>query len=289
MEADTVEPAAACAESFLPSIFDMDDKWIIDSGSGRNLVDMELSEHHEGPQTSAPTVTLQTGAGLIKCKRGLRASITLGEFIRKVTIHTLESTPSVLALGPCVKSDGFAFVWLPRHRSGLITPDGMIIPLIEEYNITHITAACLAKAIQDQAWATMQVGVYVEDGQLRMSDGVFLGRRGTVEKACAARDVDTSGEFSEPSYPQGQEGGASSSTTIPGDAADRSNTTPSNDTKAKTTKPKTTTTRTKSHVPTQIEVDDERDTTPIPPPRPQDNMGYDTCVLSTAPRCLTKP
>lgn len=71
-ESDIVEPAAACTDSTLPLVFDMDELWIIDTGSGRNLMQTLLSLPFEGSRTSAPTVTLNTGAGLIKCKSGLQ-------------------------------------------------------------------------------------------------------------------------------------------------------------------------------------------------------------------------
>ena len=80
-------------------LFEVDKKWIIDSGCGKDLVSISLAQHYDDEMVNLPTVKLHTAAGITKSTRGLRVEASCGDISIGGTAQILDDTPSVLSMG----------------------------------------------------------------------------------------------------------------------------------------------------------------------------------------------
>jgi hypothetical protein len=94
--------------------------WVVDTGSGHNLVPRDALTQSEKVQVSqaAEPLRLSTANGIVKVKDATRSQVTrLG---RSVCARVLDSTPRVLSVQYLVEQEGASFSWTPQSGAQLL-------------------------------------------------------------------------------------------------------------------------------------------------------------------------
>ena len=197
-----LEAAAPAVEIHNLSAFDVDETWMVDSGSGRDLIGSSKCNHFPGYICAALEVALSTGGGSVRSTKALECIMNLGGFIARIKAYVLKGRiPTVISIGARVCGYGYVFVWFPGRCPGIVAPNGLVIALIERHNTPHISARCIYDAIRDPQHTEQRVGVCVRDGELQLVGVILVGELALSSDA----------QYEEAAMPT-SEGGATSST-----------------------------------------------------------------------------
>ena len=173
------EAAAPAVETRTLSAFDVDDMWIVDTGSGRDLVKMSKGSRFSSFIVAALMVSLNTGGGRVDSSEALSCSMNLDDYMMRIHAYLLTNTPSVISIGVRVNQQGFAFVWFPGYHPGIITANGLVIALITRNNMPYISARVIHDAIRDPEKSSRKVGARVRDGELELYGMIAIGELAT--------------------------------------------------------------------------------------------------------------
>ena len=94
-------------------ILERDRRFILDSGSGHDLISERKAERMELDTQQCDEICFHTANGTA-CTT-THATIDLGTVTKKPTAYVLKDTPSVVSLGKRCMDEGYSFVW-PEHR-----------------------------------------------------------------------------------------------------------------------------------------------------------------------------
>ena len=120
-----VGSSSACSSRELAraaAVCNLDDR-MIDSGSGRDLIDIDSIPRDQRQCINTLTrIGLCTAGGESWSMGTLPVEIASLDEITSATV--MQSTPNVLSLGKRVLNQGYGFYWLPYSRPYLVLPDG---------------------------------------------------------------------------------------------------------------------------------------------------------------------
>ena len=128
------EPEITC---LTVPILERDRRFILDSGSGHDLISERKAERMELDTQQCDEICFHTANGTTSTNT--HATIDLGTFTKKPTAYVLKDTPSVMSLGKRCMDEGYSFIWPERRLPYLIAPNGRKIPLIVREYIPYIS------------------------------------------------------------------------------------------------------------------------------------------------------
>ena len=92
-------------------------RWILDTGSGHDLVDEKQVSSISSIHYRKANATLQTAGGKVHVE--WEVPMQVEELDEDIVPSVLKSTPAVLSLGKRCMQDGYAFEWLPHKNPNL--------------------------------------------------------------------------------------------------------------------------------------------------------------------------
>ena len=113
-------------------------RWILDTGSGHDLVDERQVSGISTIHYRKANATLQTAGG--KVHVDWEVPMQVEELDEDIVPLVLKSTPAVLSLGKRCMQDGYAFEWQPHKTPTLTTPSGRRIDLVVEGNVPYLAS-----------------------------------------------------------------------------------------------------------------------------------------------------
>ena len=113
-------------------------RWILDTGSGHDLVDEKQVSSISSIHYRKANATLQTAGGKVHVE--WEVPMQVEELDEDIVPLVLKSTPAVLSLGKRCMQDGYAFEWLPHKTPTLTTPSGRRIDLVVEGNVPYLAS-----------------------------------------------------------------------------------------------------------------------------------------------------
>ena len=128
------EPEITC---LTVPILERDRRFILDSGSGHDLISERKAERMELDTQQCDEICFHTANGTTSTNT--HATIDLGTFTKKPLAYVLKDTPSVMSLGKRCMDEGYSFIWPERRLPYLIAPNGRKIPLIVRDYIPYIS------------------------------------------------------------------------------------------------------------------------------------------------------
>eukprot|EP00435_Cladocopium_sp_Y103_P034429 s953_g8.t2 len=112
-----------------------DRRFILDSGSGHNLISEKAERMGLRTSTCEP-ITFHTANGSTSTNQ--QARIDIGTFDKAANAYILDDTPSVMSLGKRCMDEGYSFLWPSKQMPFLINKDGKRIDLSLHDNIPYV-------------------------------------------------------------------------------------------------------------------------------------------------------
>lgn len=135
-----VDRSSICKENVVRvsvPVEERDRKFIMDSGSGHDLISKRKAERMGLDTVTCDPVTFHTAIGITVAQH--EVEIDLGTIKSKVNAHVLDDTPSVFSMGMRCTQDGYySFVWPARGEPFMIDQKGMRINMIVRDLIPYI-------------------------------------------------------------------------------------------------------------------------------------------------------
>ena len=113
-----------------------DRRFILDSGSGHDLISARKAERMNLKQRTCDPIMFHTANGSTATQT--EAEIDLGTFDMTSHAYVLDDTPSVMSLGKRCMEEGYSFVWPSGKMPFMITKDGERIDLTIHDNIPYV-------------------------------------------------------------------------------------------------------------------------------------------------------
>eukprot|EP00435_Cladocopium_sp_Y103_P049810 s1489_g15.t1 len=113
-----------------------DRRFILDSGSGHDLISEKKAERMGLSTNTCEPITFHTANGSTSTNQ--QARIDIGTFDKAANAYILDDTPSVMSLGKRCMDEGYSFVWPSNQMPFLIDKEGKRIDLSLHDNIPYI-------------------------------------------------------------------------------------------------------------------------------------------------------
>ena len=138
---------AACPKSPRSKICKVQpEAWLIDIGSGHDLVDFALVlDSAQLIEPAHSNILLHTANG--ECRPNGSIAMDVGPFNETSSALVLENTPDVLSVGLRCMEYGYSFHWSCGHAPYLITPDGFHVDCIVENNVPVLPTSWVPKEV----------------------------------------------------------------------------------------------------------------------------------------------
>ena len=152
-----------------------DKRFILDSGSGHDLISSTRISRMDLPTYDGKTVNFHTANGVTSSTK--RSSIPFDAFNEPAEAHILEDTPSVISMGKRCVDLGYSFVWPAGKTPFMLDPNGNIIEMAVKDYIPYVSvdqekrkirSSCVEKiiaALDDDCSTSEGEGLMVIDGE----------------------------------------------------------------------------------------------------------------------------
>ena len=114
-----------------------DKKFIMDSGSGHDLIAMKKVDRMDMETYEDETVNFHTANGVTSTSK--MTDIQFDVFEEPVKAHVLDDTPSVLSMGKRCLEQGYTFIWPSGKDPFMIDSDGLIINMKVKDHIPYVS------------------------------------------------------------------------------------------------------------------------------------------------------
>ena len=202
-EVQTIQAAAGPAGASTLEALSVANKWIIDTGCGKDLVGYKYAMRFQELIEEGEPFAFNTANGSVPARQIL--PINVAEFAddgaHTAQPYLMHNSPNVLSVGLRCNNGGYSHIWLRGLTPCLITPALKISPLDVSGDIPYLEKDGLHSQGLSQEEVTALTGVMIdEDGHL-MVDPDFL-----KTYVCAAADggepADPAGEPSSGAHKQ---------------------------------------------------------------------------------------
>ena len=153
-----------------------DKKFIMDSGSGHDLISANRVDRMDLTTYDGATVNFHTANGVTRSTK--RSDIQFTAFSEPAEAHILEDTPSVISMmGKRCVDLGYSFVWPAGKIPFMVDPDGNVIEMTVKDYIPYVSAdqekkklrsSCIGKimkALDDECSTSEGENMMVIDGE----------------------------------------------------------------------------------------------------------------------------
>ena len=152
-----------------------DKRFILDSGSGHDLISSTRISRMDLPTYDDKTVNFHTANGVTSSTK--RSSIPFDAFNEPAEAHILEDTPSVISMGKRCVDLGYSFVWPAGKTPFMLDSNGNIIEMAVKDYIPYVSvdqekrkirSSCVEKimaALDDDCSTSDGEGLMVIDGE----------------------------------------------------------------------------------------------------------------------------
>ena len=114
-----------------------DKRFIMDSGSGHDLITARKIDRMDLPTYDDTTVNFHTANGVTSSTK--RSDIEFEVFDEPAQAHILEDTPSVLSMGKRCLDLGYSFIWPSGKSPYMLDADGHIIEMTVKDYIPYVS------------------------------------------------------------------------------------------------------------------------------------------------------
>ena len=118
------------------SVEERDKRFIMDSGSGHDLISAKKIDRMDLPTYDDVVVNFHTANGVTSSTK--RSDIKFEAFDEPALAHILEDTPSVMSMGKRCVDLGYSFIWPSGKTPYMIDPNGDIIEMTVRDYIPYI-------------------------------------------------------------------------------------------------------------------------------------------------------
>jgi hypothetical protein len=132
------------------SIFDVDERWIFDTGCAQDLVSMDKAKFLKDQFSIEKKQKFDTANGEFKTSEAVHLDIDLCGEVFSVMPYVMAVTPSVISVGKKVMKEDYCSIWIKGKDPCMITPGGSVVPLTCERGVPYIRSDDIQAVARDQ-------------------------------------------------------------------------------------------------------------------------------------------
>ena len=170
---------AAAGEPGMLEAMSVANRWIMDTGCGKDLIGLKLASQFHRYQKDVDAFTFNTANKSVNATKCLPIQVsaleTSYEGTEESEPYVMPHCPAVLSVGLRVMNQGFSYIWLAGKTPALVTPDLRIIPLDVLGDIPYLKADGLHTEYCDRSEIAALTGVTVDENNQLMLTSEYLG------------------------------------------------------------------------------------------------------------------